>query len=110
MERVGALVESDRRLLAWTVQAEYGNSRIRLYDIAADRQTAVRAAWCTRGSRARVGVVVANWNRKELLRACLDSLAVQTHGSFEVVVVDNGSTDGSSTLVEEIAKSFPAPP
>ncbi len=54
-----------------------------------------------------MGVVVANWNRKELLRACLDSLARQRHGSFEVVVVDNGSTDGSAALVEEIAKSYP---
>ncbi len=54
-----------------------------------------------------MGVVVANWNRKELLRACLDSLARQRHGSFEVVVVDNGSTDGSAALVEEMAKSYP---
>jgi hypothetical protein len=53
--------------------------------------------------------VVANWNRKELLRACLDSLARQSHGSFEVVVVDNGSTDGSPELIEEIAKSYPVP-
>jgi len=54
-----------------------------------------------------VGVVVVNWNRRELLRACLHSLARQSHGSFEVVVVDNGSTDGSAVLVEEIAKSYP---
>jgi hypothetical protein len=54
-----------------------------------------------------VGVVIANWNRKELLRACLDSLADQHHGSFEVVVVDNGSSDGSAALVEEMAKTYP---
>ena len=54
-----------------------------------------------------VGVVIANWNRKELLRACLASLAGQTHPSFEVVVVDNGSSDGSVALVEEMAKSYP---
>jgi len=54
-----------------------------------------------------VGVVVVNWNRKELLRACLDSLARQTHNSFEVVVVDNGSTDDSAALVEEMAKTYP---
>ena len=58
---------------------------------------------------AIVSVVIANWNRKELLRACLDSLAHQTHGSFEVVVVDNGSADGSAALVEEMAKSYPVP-
>jgi GT2 family glycosyltransferase len=54
-----------------------------------------------------VSVVIANWNRKELLRASLNSLARQTHSSFEVVVVDNGSTDGSPALVEEMAKSYP---
>jgi len=58
---------------------------------------------------AVVGVVVVNWNRRELLRACLDSLTRQTHKSFEVVVVDNGSTDGSTALVEEIAKTYPVP-
>ena len=60
-------------------------------------------------SHSVVGVVIANWNRKELLRACLDSLARQTHRSFEVLVVDNGSTDGSSGMVEEMAKSYPVP-
>ena len=56
-----------------------------------------------------MGVIVANWNRKELLRACLESLARQSHPAFEVVVVDNGSKDGSGELVEEIARSYPVP-
>jgi len=54
-------------------------------------------------------VVVVNWNRRELLRACLNSLSHQTHANFEVIVVDNGSTDGSPALVEEIARSYPVP-
>jgi GT2 family glycosyltransferase len=57
--------------------------------------------------KCSVGVVVVNWNRKKLLQACLDSLARQSHADFEVVVVDNGSTDGSPALVEEMAKTFP---
>jgi len=54
-----------------------------------------------------VTVVVVNWNRRELLRACLESLARQTHPSFEVIVVDNGSDDGSVALVKEMAGSYP---
>jgi GT2 family glycosyltransferase len=54
-----------------------------------------------------VTVVVVNWNRRELLQSCLKSLARQTHPSFEVVVVDNGSGDGSAALVEEMASSYP---
>jgi len=43
---------------------------------------------------------VVNWNRKDLLRACLLSLGRQTGASFEIIVVDNGSTDGSAELAE----------
>jgi len=44
--------------------------------------------------------VVVNWNRKELLRACLGSLAGQTGVRFETIVVDNGSNDGSAEMAE----------
>jgi GT2 family glycosyltransferase len=43
-------------------------------------------------------VVVVNWNRRELLRACLHSLARQRGVEFEVIVVDNGSSDGSAGM------------
>ena len=45
-------------------------------------------------------MVVVNWNRKELLRACLTSLARQTGAEFETIVVDNGSSDGSAEMAE----------
>jgi GT2 family glycosyltransferase len=56
-----------------------------------------------------VTVVVVTWNRRELLRACLQSLAIQQHESYDVVVVDNGSTDGSVEAVKEIRDTFPVP-
>jgi GT2 family glycosyltransferase len=43
---------------------------------------------------------VVNWSRRDLLRACLRSLDRQTAGEFEVIVVDNGSVDGSPEMVE----------
>jgi GT2 family glycosyltransferase len=42
-----------------------------------------------------ISVVIVNWNRRELLRACLESLRRQTGPAFETIVVDNGSADGS---------------
>ena len=48
-----------------------------------------------------------NWNRRELLRVCLEWLARQTYPFFEVLVVDNGSSDGSPELVREMAAAFP---
>ncbi|SPE34719.1 Glycosyl transferase, family 2 [Candidatus Sulfopaludibacter sp. SbA6] len=47
-----------------------------------------------------VSVVVVNWNRIALLRACLASLAKQAGVAFETIVVDNGSTDGSADIAE----------
>jgi len=44
--------------------------------------------------------VVVNWNRRVLLRACLESLARQSDAEFETIVVDNGSTDGSAEVAE----------
>jgi GT2 family glycosyltransferase len=48
----------------------------------------------------RLSVVVVNWNLRDELEACLESLRAQTHRDLETVVVDNGSTDGSASLVE----------
>ena len=41
-------------------------------------------------------VVIVNYNSGELLQRCVDALANQTLADFEVVIVDNGSSDGSS--------------
>jgi GT2 family glycosyltransferase len=54
-------------------------------------------------------VVVVNWNRRNLLAACLESLARQTWRDFEVVVVDNGSNDGSVALVKDLNTGYPVP-
>ncbi len=44
-------------------------------------------------------VAILNYNGKDLLGECLDSLAVQTFAHFETLVIDNGSTDGSKELL-----------
>ncbi len=45
-------------------------------------------------------VIIPNWNGAGHLRECLDSLAAQTFRDFETLLVDNGSTDASVSLVE----------
>ncbi|MGQ0601059.1 MAG: glycosyltransferase [Anaerolineales bacterium] len=49
-----------------------------------------------------LGIVIVNWNVRELLADCLDSVNVDLAGSgltARVCVVDNGSTDGSVTML-----------
>ncbi len=48
-----------------------------------------------------VSVIVPNWNGINFVGMCLDSLAQLHFKNFEVILVDNGSTDGSRELIEE---------
>ena len=48
-----------------------------------------------------ISVIVLNYNGKGFLDGCLTSLASQTYSDFEVIVVDNGSRDGSPEYVKE---------
>jgi glycosyl transferase family 2 len=50
----------------------------------------------------KVSVIVPVRDRRDLLTRCLDALAAQTHPDVEVVVVDDGSTDGSAERAEEM--------
>jgi GT2 family glycosyltransferase len=52
-------------------------------------------------TECRVTVIIPNYNGEKLLPACLTSLAGQCYRDFSILVVDNGSTDGSLRLVEE---------
>jgi len=49
----------------------------------------------------RVAVVVLNWNGLVDTLACLESLVRLDYPAYDVVVVDNGSTDGSATAIRE---------
>jgi hypothetical protein len=51
-----------------------------------------------------VHAVVVNWNGRELLRPCLETLLASRYANLSVLVVDNASTDGSRELV---AREFP---
>jgi hypothetical protein len=48
-----------------------------------------------------VSVVIVNWNGKEFLLECLEGLRQQTYRDFSVILVDNGSQDGSAAFVSE---------
>jgi GT2 family glycosyltransferase len=52
----------------------------------------------------QIGVVIVSFNTRDILRRCLQALAVSHGVALRVVVVDNGSSDGSVAMV---ANEFP---
>ena len=48
----------------------------------------------------KIGVVVPVYNAKKYLCQCVDSILNQKYSNFEVVLVDDGSTDGSGELCD----------
>jgi Glycosyl transferase family 2 len=48
----------------------------------------------------QVAVIVTVYNKLPYLRACIESVLVQSHAAVELVVVDDGSTDGSWDVLE----------
>lgn len=47
-----------------------------------------------------IAVVIVNWNGLQYLRACMPAVLAQDYPDFQVVAVDNGSSDGSAAWVE----------
>ncbi|MFQ5716143.1 MAG: glycosyltransferase family 2 protein, partial [Nitrospinales bacterium] len=49
----------------------------------------------------KVSAIIVNWNGRDVLVDCLESLLKQDYPSLEILVSDNGSTDGSAEYVRE---------
>lgn len=53
----------------------------------------------------KVSVVVAIYNVAEFLPKCIESILQQTYSNIEVLLIDDGSTDGSREIVDAFAKN-----
>lgn len=50
-----------------------------------------------------ISVITPVYNSKEFLNKCIESIINQTYKSFELILIDDGSTDGSSELCDKWA-------
>ena len=73
------------------------------YSFAAVQRAFRLAPYYPLPRQPRVSVVVASFNGARTLRACLESLARLNYPDYEVILVDDGSTDDT----QKIAKEFP---
>lgn len=49
----------------------------------------------------KVAVVVVTYNRKNLLKECIEALVHQEYQNREIIIVDNASTDGTAEMIKE---------
>ena len=57
---------------------------------------------------AEISVVTPVFQGERFLAAALESIRAQTRPADEVIVVDDGSTDASAAIAEEVAAGWPA--
>jgi len=53
--------------------------------------------------KERISVIVPAYNIEKELERCLDSIAAQTYGNVEIVVVNDGSKDGTGEIIDRYA-------
>jgi glycosyltransferase involved in cell wall biosynthesis len=58
-------------------------------------------------SQPLLSVIVANYNNQSYIRDCLDSILEQTYKDLEIIVSDDGSTDGSPEIIKKYEKKYP---
>ena len=56
---------------------------------------------------SKVSVVIPVYNMEQYLAETLDSVMSSNYPDFEVIVMDDGSTDGSLSLAKDYAKNYP---
>lgn len=52
-----------------------------------------------------ISIIVPVYNTEKYLEECVQSCVKQSYSNFEIILVDDGSTDGSGQLCEKLAKS-----
>ena len=51
----------------------------------------------------KVSLIVPAYNVKEYIRKCITSIENQTYQNYELIIIDDGSTDGTTDIINEIA-------
>jgi glycosyltransferase involved in cell wall biosynthesis len=73
------------------------------------KHAAVVQKECTVMTSPMLSVIIPTYNRAALLRKTLESVFQQTFSDYEIIVVDDGSTDRTENTIEQLVKDKSAP-
>lgn len=51
-----------------------------------------------------VSIIIPVYNMEKYLAECLDSIINQTYRNIEIIIVNDGSTDGSAEIIDDYSK------
>lgn len=54
-------------------------------------------------SSVLISIIVPAYNIESHIGRCLDSILAQTHKRIEIIIVDDGSTDGTGIIIDQYA-------
>jgi glycosyltransferase involved in cell wall biosynthesis len=60
----------------------------------------------TKAIKSLVSIIMPTWNRKNVISRAIDSVVGQTYRNFELIIVDDGSTDGTEEYVKSKYKKY----
>jgi len=53
-----------------------------------------------------ISVIIPNFNQAQYVKTAIQSVLKQTYSNYEIIVVDDGSTDSSQEILNEIRESW----
>lgn len=54
-----------------------------------------------------VSIIIANFNNGNFIKNCIESVVNQTYTNWEVIIVDDASTDDSWMMIQQLIKTYP---
>ena len=55
----------------------------------------------------KISIIIPVYNSEKYIKKCIESIIKQTYQNFEIIVINDGSTDGSKAILDNLVKMYP---